>query len=271
MPDWPTTIARYQVLQLLASGAMSSVFLARDPAIDRLVVVKLLNEEFSDAQLRQRFMREARLAGRLSHINIVTIFDVGEHGNQPFIAMEYVDGETLHALITRKAAVSIRRKIQLIDSLAAGLQYAHGAGILHLDIKPKNIMLDADGVLKILDFGLPRVIETGESGLRIGALNYMAPEQMKGVPDLDSRADQFSTGAVFYELLVNRQAFPGDLMTGVIHRVIHGTPAPLLSIDPSLDKRLVAIVEKCLEKSRDDRFTDMAALRREVAAIQLEI
>src|SRR5437764_13408187 len=132
-------IARYQVLSHLETGGMGSVFLARDPAIDRLVAIKLLREGFDNAELRERFVREARSAGRLRHVNIVTIFDVGEHENQPFIAMEHVEGETLHALIKRRAPISIGRKIQLMDELAAGLQYAHSAGIVQRDIKPQHM------------------------------------------------------------------------------------------------------------------------------------
>src|SRR5258708_4837386 len=270
----PNNIARYQVLNHLEAGRMRSVYLARDPAIDRLVAIKLLKEGFDNAELRDRFMREARSAGRLRHINIVTIFDVGEHDNQPFIAMEYVEGETLYALIKRKAALSIGRKIQLMDELAAGLQYAHRGGIVHRDIKPKNVMLDADGVLKVLDFGIARVSDGSgggiktQAGMLMGTLNYMAPEQMMGLPDVDARADQFSAGAVFYELLAYQQAFPGGLETGVRHRSIEGSPEAVVSIDARLDPTLVSIVNKCLEKSRDNRYPDMAAVRRDLAAVR---
>src|SRR5712692_387944 len=270
----PKNIARYQVLNHLEAGGMGSVYLARDPAIDRLVAIKLLKEGFDSAELRDRFMREARSAGRLHHINIVTIFDVGEHENQPFIAMEYVEGETLYALIKRKAALSLGRKIQLMDELSAGLQYAHRGGIVHRDIKPKNVMLDADGVLKVLDFGIARVSDGSgggiktQAGMLMGTLNYMAPEQMMGLPDVDARADQFSAGAVFYELLAYRQAFPGGLETGILHKIINANPDPLLSIDPRLDPGLVAIVNKCLDKSRDNRYADMAAVRRDLAAVR---
>jgi len=272
--DIPKNIARYVVERHLEVGGMGSVFLARDPAIDRNVAIKLLKEGFDNAELRERFMREARSAGSLRHINIVTIFDVGEHEKQPFIAMEYVEGETLHALIKRKAALSLGRKIQLMDELAAGLQYAHRAGIVHRDIKPKNVMLDADGVLKVLDFGIARVSDSGQGGIKtqagmlMGTLNYMAPEQMMGLPDIDARADMFSAGAVFYELLAYQQAFPGGLETGILHKIINANPEPLLSIDPRLDKGLVAIVEKCLEKSRDKRYPDMAAVRRDLSALR---
>jgi len=200
--DAPRNIARYVVMEHLATEGMGSVYLARDPVVDRLVAIKLLKEGFDSAELRERFMREARSAGRLQHANIVAIFDVGEHEKQPFIVMEYIEGETLHALIKRKAALSISRKLELMDELAEGLQYAHRAGIVHRDIKPKNVMLNADGVLKVLDFGIARVndgaggIKT-QAGMLMGTLNYMAPEQMMGMPDIDARADIFSAGAVY--------------------------------------------------------------------------
>jgi len=269
----PPNIARYQVLNPLEAGGMGQVLLARDPAIDRLVAIKLLKEGFDNAELRERFMREARSAGRLRHINIVTIFDVGEHDSQPFIAMEYVEGETLYALIHRKAPLSVGRKLQLMDELCAGLQYAHRAGIVHRDIKPKNVMLDADGVLKVLDFGIARVSDAAggiktQAGMLMGTLNYMSPEQMMGLPDIDARADMFSAGAVFYELLTYQQAFPGGLESGILHKIINLSPEPMLNIDPKLDPGLVAIVNKCLEKSKEDRYPDMAVVRRELAVLR---
>jgi len=270
----PKNIARYQVLNHLESGGMGTVFLARDPAIDRLVAIKLLREGFDNAELRERFMREARSAGRLRHINIVTIFDVGEHENQPFIAMEYVEGETLHGLIRRQAALSIGRKLQLMDELCAGLQYAHRGGIIHRDIKPKNIMLDGDGVLKVLDFGIARISDAGAGGIKtqagmlMGTLNYMAPEQMMGLPDVDARADMFSAGAVFYELLACKQAFPGGLESGILHKIINASPEPLQTLDPALDPAIVAVVNRCLEKARENRYADMAAVRRDLVALR---
>jgi serine/threonine protein kinase len=269
----PKKIARYEVISHLETGGMGSVFLARDPAIDRLVAIKLLREGFDNAELRERFVREARSAGRLKHINIVTIFDVGEHGNEPFIAMEYIEGETLSALVRRNAPLTLGRKLQLMDELCAGLQYAHRAGIVHRDIKPKNIMLDRDGVLKVLDFGIARVSDAAgglktQAGMLMGTLNYMAPEQMMGLPDVDARADIFAAGAVFYELLAYRQAFPGGLETGILHKIINAAPDSLRAIDPHLDHAVIELVDRCLEKSRESRFPDMAAVRRQLALLK---
>src|SRR5262245_56741201 len=250
---------------------MGEILLARDPVIDRLVAIKLLREQFDSEEFRPRFLREAQSAGRLKHPNIVTIFDVGEHENQPFIAMEYVEGETLDATVKRKASLSIGRKIRLMEELCAGLHYAHRSGIIHRDIKPRNVMLDADGVVKILDFGIARI--SGGRGLTqvgalIGTLNYMAPEQVTGAPTIDARADMFAAGAVFYELLIYRQAFPGGMDSGIIHKIIDADPEPLLTVDPTLDRDLVEIVTTCLAKSPENRYPDMAAVHRSLEVVR---
>ncbi len=265
----PTTISRYHILRRLDEGGMGIVYLARDPAIDRLVAIKLLREGFDDSELRERFMREARSAGRLNQPNIVTIFDVGNHEDQPFITMEYLRGETLHALIHRRAALSLLHKLQLMDDLCAGLQYAHRNGIIHRDIKPKNLILDDDGVLKILDFGIARIGGSGmtQLGAMMGTVNYMAPEQMAGMP-IDARADIFSAGAVFYELLSYERAFPGDYRT-VVERVLSGAAfTPLDALDGTVPARLVATVHRCMARLPDDRYADMAAVRHELQAVR---
>jgi serine/threonine protein kinase len=271
MNELPKQIGRYEVLQPLGSGGMATLFLAKDPAIGRLVAIKLLRE-FDNEELRERFAREARSAGQLRHINIVTIFDVGEHEGRPFIAMEYVEGETFSQLIKRQAPLATARKLQMMDELSAGLVYAHRAGIVHRDIKPTNVMLDGEGVVKILDFGIARISgDAGDfntqTGVMIGTLNYMAPEQMMGNP-VDARADVFSAGAVFYELLTGQQAFPGGLDTGILHKVIQQPAPPMLLMDPTLDPALVAMIGKCLEKSPDERYGDMSIFRRELAAVR---
>jgi serine/threonine protein kinase len=140
-------IGRYQVLEKIGEGGMGSLYLARDPAIDRLVAIKLLRRGFDTESLRERFAREARAAGRLRHPNIVTIFDVGEHDGDPFIAMEFLAGETLGELIRHGAGLSLSRRLKLLEELCDGLAYAHRAGLVHRDVKPANLMVDAEGVL----------------------------------------------------------------------------------------------------------------------------
>jgi serine/threonine-protein kinase len=145
----PTTIGRYKVVSRLGQGAMGALFLAHDPIIDRMVAIKVMREGADNAELRERFAREARAAGRLRHPNIVTIFDVGEEAGHPFIAMEYVPGDTLKAIIHRPTPLPLSRKLKLIEELCDGLSYAHKSGLVHRDIKPANLMVDSDGVLKI--------------------------------------------------------------------------------------------------------------------------
>ena len=268
----PTVIGRYQILKSIGGGGMGSLFLARDPKIgNRHVAIKLLREGFDSPELRERFTREADAAGGLHHVNIVTIFDVGEFDGQPFIAMEYIEGETLTDVINRRAALPLGRKLQLMEELCAGLRYAHRAGIVHRDSKPANIMIDQEGVLKILDFGIARLGSSSmtKTGMVIGTLNYMAPEQMAGQP-VDARADIFSAGALFYELLSYRRAFPGEL-PGIVHKIMTATRDPLATLVPELDANLVAVVDRCMAREPEDRYADMATVRRDISALRQRI
>ena len=272
----PTSIGRYQIIRSLGEGGMGAVFLALDPAIARHVAIKLMRTGFDDPSLRERFAREAKSIGRMHHPNIVTIFDVGEHQGEPFIAMEYVEGQTLSHLIRHPESASVLEKIGWIDGVCAGLNYAHRAGIIHRDIKPSNIMVDADGAVKILDFGIARGTSTGlthaatQAGTVLGTLNYMSPEQLSGRA-VDTRTDIFSAGAVFYELLSGRMAFPGDIQTGVLHLILTAGPEPLSSVAPALDAELVAIVDRCLARDVAERYQDLGAARRDVASLRRKL
>lgn len=253
---------------------MGSIYLARDPKIgNRQVVLKVLREGFDNPEMRERFAREANAAGGLRHVNIVTIFDVGEYEGQPFIAMEYIKGTTLTDVIARREALPMARKLQWMEELCAGLHYAHKAGVVHRDIKPANIMIDEDGLLKIVDFGIARLRSAGtgmtRTGTVMGTLNYMAPEQMAGLP-VEAQADIFSFGAVFYEVLSYRKAFPGDFPS-IIQKILTAEREPLQTIMPDLDPALTAIVDRCLAKDPADRRTDLNEVRLELAAIRQRI
>jgi TonB family protein len=265
-------IGRYQVLEKIGDGGMGSLYLARDPAIDRLVAIKLLRRGFDTDPLRERFAREARAAGRLRHTHIVTIFDVGEHEGDPFIAMEFLAGETLAELIRQGARLSLSRRLELIEELCDGLAYAHRAGLVHRDIKPANLMVDADGVLKILDFGIVRVDESGitQSGVLVGTINYMAPEQVLGT-GVDHRSDIFAVGLVAYELLSGRQAFPGSMRDGLLHRIPSAAMEPLARLVPGLDSEVIAIVEQAVRKDPADRYQDLVRMRNDLARVRIRI
>ena len=161
---------------------MGDLYLGRDPMLDRFVAIKMLKAGSTADDLRERFAREARSAARLAHVNIVTIYDVGEHEGQPYIAMEYVLGETLLEKIRRRSDLPLATKLQYVDELCAGLAHAHRAGIIHRDIKPANLIVAAEGTLKILDFGIARLADSSmtQSGMMLGTLNYMSPEQISG-------------------------------------------------------------------------------------------
>ena len=268
----PTVIGRYRVLRTLGEGGMGAVYLATDPAIDRLVALKLMRAGFNTGSLRERFAREARAVGRLHHPNIVTIFEFGEHEGEPFIAMEYVEGQTLASLVGH-ADVTLGQQLALMDGLCAGLHYAHRAGIIHRDVKPVNVMVDAEGIVKILDFGIARaaalsLTQAGtQPGTILGTLNYMAPEQLAGKP-VDQRADIYAVGAVFYELLTGRQAFPGNIDSGILQVILLTGPTPIAEVRPDLDPGVVAIVNRCLERDADKRYPDLGIMRRELAAIE---
>jgi len=264
-------IGRYEIQRPIGAGGMGVLFLARDPVIDRLLAIKLMREGLESASSRERFIREARSAGRLHHPNLVTIFDVGEHEGQPFIAMQYIEGETLADLIQRQANVSVARKLRWMEDLCAGLHYAHRAGIIHRDMKPANVMVDRDGAVKILDFGIARFGGAGlTQGGVVGTLNYMAPEQMAGLP-VDARADVFSLGALLYELLAYRRAFPGGVADGILAKIMYRSPVALDQIIPDIDPDLAGIVDRCLAKKAADRYQDCIALAQDVASLRLRI
>jgi serine/threonine-protein kinase len=251
---------------------MGTLYVARDPILDREVAIKVLRDA-DDEALRARFTREAKSAANLRHRNIVTIFDVGEHEGQPFIAMEYVHGPTFADLIREKVPLTLARKLALIEDLCTGLAYAHDSGIIHRDVKPANLMVDADDRLKILDFGIARVrAESGmtQIGHMVGSANYMSPEQVTNRP-LDGRSDMFAVGAVFFELLSGRRAFEADSVAGVLHKVLSESPEDLRALCPNLAPGIVAIVERSLAKDPAARFADLHAMGAEIAKLRLAL
>src|SRR5262245_45884365 len=242
----PRLIGRYEIQRAIGTGGMGDLYLARDPMIDRLLAIKLLREGINSPELLERFSREARSAGRLHHPNIVTIFDVGEHEGRPFIAMEFVQGETLASIIGQRPPLPLAQKLKWMEGLCAGLQYAHRAGIVHRDMKPANVIVEDGGGAKILDFGIAHIAATGITRGPIGTLNYMAPEQIDG-HTIDSRTDIFSLGALFYELVAYRRAFEGDVASGTLSKILLGQRRPIESVVPQIEPALAAIINRCLE------------------------
>jgi serine/threonine-protein kinase len=249
---------------------MGALYLARDPGLERLVAIKLLKDEYQDDQeLRERFTREARSVARLRHRNIIVVYEIGQDEGRPFMAMEYIEGETLAHVLRQSPPLPLARRLSLIEDLCDGLSHAHAAGIIHRDIKPANIMLDRDGVLKILDFGIARLGNSGmtQDGMMMGTVNYMSPEQVVG-RGVDHRSDIFATGAVLYEVIALAQAFPGGIDTGVLHRILTEGPVPISERVPAIDAELAGIVSHALDRESTQRYQDATEMRRDIARVR---
>ena len=267
------SIGRYQLLEKLGQGGMGVVYRAFDTLLQRVVAVKVISGSLeAGAEQRERFFREARAAGLLSHRNIITIHDLGEHEGRPYLAMEYLEGEDLQHRRLRPDRMSLARKVELAIEICEGLEYAHARGVVHRDIKPANIFITDNGTAKILDFGLARLVtsELTNSHMMMGTINYMAPEQVRG-ERADQRSDIFSVGVVLYELLSGRKPFDGDSVAATMYKILQELPEPLLSIDPCLPYELVAIVERALAKPRDERYQHMAEMLRDLAVYRQQL
>jgi eukaryotic-like serine/threonine-protein kinase len=267
----PARIGRFEIERLIGRGGMGEVYLARDPVIDRAVAIKLIGSAaIENETARRRLVREARTAGRLRHPNIVTIFEAGEHEQQPYIAMEFVPGETLRSLISRREPLPLRRRLEMIEGACAGLAHAHRVGVVHLDIKPDNLILDDTGVVKVLDFGIARNTQADTLTAHVaGTLRYMSPEQIQGRP-VDHRSDTFSLGCALFELVVYEAAFTGST-SEIVTRIAQG-PVPTLAervtgINPELDR----IVSRAMALDLEERYADLDELREELASVRLAI
>jgi len=261
-------VGRYEIQRRLGRGGMGTVYAAHDSILGRLVAIKVFAGDLDISDARERFVREARSAAALTHPHIVAVHDFGDHESQPYIVMEYVKGETLAELIRRKAPVSQTDKLRWIEELASAAGYAHRMSVIHRDIKPANLMIDKSGRLKVLDFGIARMLGTvSNTRDTIGTPGYMAPEQILG-EDVDGRADLFSIGVVFYELLAYAEAFPGDTGPAITHRILHKEPVPLPRLVPDLNPEIQPIIERALKKNVDERFPDAEALRVAVSRVR---
>jgi serine/threonine protein kinase len=265
----PVRIGDFDVIRQLGSGGMGDVYLARDSRLDRQVAIKVVRGEVRDQATLDRFFREARAAAALRHPNIVTIYASGQHDRQPYMVMEFVDGEALSDIIRQRRNLMLSDKLSYLEQICSGLHYAHLAGIVHRDVKPANIMVDRQGVVRILDFGIARIEGSAMTldGTMVGSLNYMSPEQMLGKV-VDPRSDMFSLGSVAYELLCYQQAFKGSMNDGLLQRLPNEDPPPLSSIRKDLPAELEQIIARALQKSPDQRYPDLEAMRDAILEVK---
>ncbi|MFH1699911.1 MAG: serine/threonine-protein kinase [Candidatus Zixiibacteriota bacterium] len=262
------SLGRYKVTGVLGKGAMGTVFKGVDPAINRPVALKTIRLDFvSDekelAELRDRLFREAQAAGKLSHPNIVTIYDVGSEGTMQYIAMECLDGQVLEDLINKKVQFSYKIIANIIIQICNALDYAHDQGIVHRDIKPANIMVLKDYTVKVMDFGIARVDSSSmtKTGIAMGTPNYISPELLQGKV-VDRRCDIFSLGVVIYEMLTGRRPFKGENMTALIYSIINKDPVPPSTINDSIPAIYDHIVLNALKKNPVERYQKATDIKK---------
>src|SRR5882762_304526 len=285
-----TSLAHYRIVSRIGAGSMGEVYLAQDARLDRKVALKILPADLASNRDRmQRFVREAKSAAALNHPNIAHIYEIGESNGVNFIAMEFIDGHTLGEVI--QSETDLRKLVRYLQHVVEGLSKAHAAGIVHRDLKPDNIMVTRDGHVKILDFGIAKLIEAqtlsgtsseidtaitlqrSQPGILLGTVGYMSPEQARGrTTDIDRRSDIFSFGCILFEAVTGHKAFAGEDAIDTLNKIIRGSPPPITDLRPDASNRLQRIVLRCLAKNPKDRYQttrdvaiELRELRRELA------
>lgn len=254
-------LGRYKISGELGQGAMGTVYKAVDPLIDRIVAIKTINLSLAldeKDEYESRFYQEAKAAGRLSHPNIVTIYDVGKSGEIAYIAMEFLQGRELRDVLNDGKLIPVEQVLNIVAQVAQGLAYAHEHGIVHRDVKPSNIMIVRDGHVKITDFGIARMASASvrtQTGMVLGSPKYMSPEQVVGNLT-DQRSDIFSLGVMLYEMLTGQAPFAGENINAIMYQTLNSVPPPPGSLSPHVPEMLNFIVAKALAKKLDHRYQD---------------
>jgi eukaryotic-like serine/threonine-protein kinase len=266
---------RYELEELAGTGGMSSVYRAHDRLLDRKVALKILHQQYTDdAEYVERFRHEARAVATLSHPNIVTVIDRGEHDGRQFIVFEYIEGENLKRLIERRGPAPVDQALELAMQISRGLSFAHQQGLVHRDVKPQNILLNGDGQAKVTDFGIARSLDVKhgmtQTGTVLGTSDYIAPEQAQG-QRVDEHTDVYSLGVVLYELLTSEVPFPAENFVAVAMRHINEEPPPIRDKRPDVSPRVEAAVHRAMAKDPQARFQTMADFCRELEACLAEV
>ena len=256
---WAALASQYAIDRELGRGGMGAVFLARDVRLDRYVAIKVLPPHLAaDAEVRELFLREARTAGRLSHPNIVAVFRADEVAGHPFFAMPFIEGENLAERVSRTGPLAPPDAVRWLREVAWALAYAHARGVIHRDVKPENIMIErGSGRAIVTDFGIARV-EFGprlsHDALIVGTASYMSPEQIAGAA-IDGRSDLYSLGVVGFLLLSGRLPFIADTVSALLDAHCNHQPPTLGSVAPSVPSPIAAVIERCLAKDREGRYS----------------
>ena len=278
-----TRLGSYEIVEPIGRGSMGEVYRAKDLKLGRQVALKALLPEFaSDDDRLRRFEQEARAASALNHPNIVQIYDIGEDNGTHYIVMELIEGTNLRELL-RRAPFANDKLLELAQQMAAGLAKAHDAGIVHRDLKPENMMVTLDGFLKILDFGLAKLLDVPfethsematmvrqgtRHGMLIGTVEYMSPEQASG-KSVDHRSDQFSLGLILYEMATGTLTFHRETAAQTLASIIESDPKPMVELNEACPSDLVRIVTRCLRKAHTERYEDTRDLQRDLKAVAL--
>ena len=269
----PTALGRYHIVKELGRGAMGVVYLGKDPTIQRFVAIKTMrldqiDDEKDLKEFRDRFFREAESTGRLSHPNIVTVYDAGEQDGLAYIAMEYLEGTLLSCYCQKSTILPAKQSLQIVATVAEALDYAHSQGVVHRDVKPANIMILKQRLVKVMDFGIAKMASASktQTSMILGTPRYMSPEQATG-KDVDGRSDVFSLGIVLFELLSGERPFDAENMAALVLRIAKAPHPPLLKYRRDLPSRVQSILDRALQKDIPNRYrhaSDMAQDLRDI-------
>lgn len=265
-------IGKYKVTQKLGQGSFGVVYQGRDAYLKRDVAIKICSVE--DEGLRQRFFREAEIAGRLVHKNIVTVYEFGFEGEIPYLVQEILSGEDLSPIVKRRVPIAPATRLEYLLQVAHGLGYAHSEGVIHRDIKPGNIRVLEDGLVKIMDFGIAKLAsaetQLTQKGVTMGTASYLPPEQIRG-SDLDHRADIFSFGVLAYEFLTYERPFRGSTLSALVYQILYKVPQPMIEVWAECPEPLSDLISRCLDKKPERRFDSFAELIPELEAIRDDV
>jgi eukaryotic-like serine/threonine-protein kinase len=266
-------IPGYQIIKKLGAGAMATVYLARQLSLDRLVAIKVLPKRSSEnAEFVERFYAEGKAAGKLNHAHIVSAYDVGKAGEYHYFVMEYVEGRTVYDDLTKFGRYKEKAALDIVIQIARALDHAHKAGLIHRDLKPKNIMITAEGTAKLADMGLARAVSDreaaeAEQGKAYGTPYYISPEQIRGDIDVDYRCDLYGLGATFYHMVTGQVPYDGPNPSAVMHKHLKSELVPPDHVNPKLSAGVGEIIEVCMQKDRNMRYQSASDMLEDLEAV----